>query len=76
MKMLLSGDRLYLRSRELEPIESMNIRLLKAGPIDTFAIIAIRQSPTAAFMSSRTPFRIYRTRTSRKYTCIPILIVA
>jgi hypothetical protein len=49
---------------------------MEAELINTFAVIAVSQSPTAPFMSSRTPFRIYRACTGREYTCITVLVVA
>jgi hypothetical protein len=44
--------------------------------INTFTIITVRQSPTAALMSPRTPFCVYGACTGRKYTDIPIFVIA
>lgn len=76
MRMPLSEDHLYLLNRELNAVESMCHQLMEAEIILTLSVIAVSQSPAAAFMSSRTPFGIYRAGTSREYACITIFIVA
>jgi hypothetical protein len=72
--MLLSRVYLCQRSRELFNWVNTRLRAEEAGK-GTFAVKAVCQCSTAAFMSPRPPFRIYRACACRKDAGVWVFIV-